>query len=47
MVLLTVQNLFFFLSLMRKARAAIMAGRYAEHRARVDADLSSDDLEES
>ena len=35
-VLLTVHNLSFFVSLMRGAREAIMAGRYAEYRARCE-----------
>jgi len=35
-VLLTVHNIFFFLSLMRTAREAIMSGRYAEFRTAVE-----------
>ena len=35
-VLLTVHNLHFFLTLMREARAAIMAGRYSRFRSRVE-----------
>jgi tRNA-guanine family transglycosylase len=35
-VLLTVHNLWYFLSLMRGAREAIMAGRYTRFRARVE-----------
>ena len=35
MVLLTVHNLFYFVSLMQSAREAIMSGRYGEFRARV------------
>jgi len=35
-VLLTVHNLTYFLHLMRMAREAIMAGRYAQFRARVE-----------
>ena len=35
-VLLTVHNLNFFLSLMRGAREAIMAGRYSRFRTRVE-----------
>ena len=36
MVLLTVHNLSFFLSLMRGAREAIIAGRYSRFRTRVE-----------
>ncbi len=36
-VLLTIHNLFYFLSLMRAAREAIMSGRYDEFRARAEA----------
>jgi queuine tRNA-ribosyltransferase len=36
-VLLTMHNLWFYLSLMREAREAIIAGRYARFRARVEA----------
>jgi len=46
-VLLTMHNLFFFLSLMREAREAIMAGRYSGFRARLDAGLAPHDQEES
>ena len=35
-VLLTIHNLWFFLSLMRGAREAIMSGRYARYRAQVE-----------
>jgi queuine tRNA-ribosyltransferase len=35
-VLLTVHNLFYFLSLMRGAREAIMAGRYGDYRRRIE-----------
>jgi queuine/archaeosine tRNA-ribosyltransferase len=35
-VLLTVHNLSYFLSLMRGAREAIIAGRYSRFRARVE-----------
>jgi queuine tRNA-ribosyltransferase len=35
-VLLTIHNLWFFLSLMRGAREAIMTGRYARYRAQVE-----------
>jgi queuine/archaeosine tRNA-ribosyltransferase len=34
-------NLWFYLSLMREAREAIMAGRYTRFRARVEKDRSS------
>jgi queuine tRNA-ribosyltransferase len=40
-VLLTMHNLWFYLSLMREAREAIMAGRYTRFRARVEKDRSS------
>ena len=40
-VLLTVHNLTYFLSLMREARAAIIAGRYTELRRRVAAARSA------
>jgi len=46
-VLLTMHNLFFFLGLMREARAAIMAGRYCALKARVDARLTANDQEET
>jgi queuine tRNA-ribosyltransferase len=41
MVLLTVHNLFYFVRLMRRAREAIMSGRYGELRARVARDRAS------
>jgi len=37
-VLLSVHNLWYFLSLMREAREAIMAGRYTRFRAQVESD---------
>jgi queuine tRNA-ribosyltransferase len=41
-VLLTMHNLWFYLSLMRGAREAIMAGRYRRFRARVESDRASE-----
>jgi queuine tRNA-ribosyltransferase len=40
-VLLTVHNLWFYLSLMREAREAIIAGRYTRFRARVESARAS------